>query len=141
VKILIIQLSRFGDLLQTTPMLRRIRSRYPDAAITVLSRYNVIEILRDNPDLDHIELFNIEDYTRRMLESPRDLLSAHRELKDAVARLKSSRFDLVINATHDRFSTFLTYLLQPPEIKGMHLSAKEGDALRIRIDGFWFKYL
>lgn len=138
-KILVIQLSRFGDLLQTTPMLHALRRRYPKASITVLSRYNVIEIYKDNLDVDYVELFNIEAYTKELVEKPEDILSSYVKLKDAVARLNSRKFDLVINATHDRFSTFLTYLLVPPEVKGMYLGADK--RLQILINGFWFRYL
>jgi ADP-heptose:LPS heptosyltransferase len=98
-----------------------------------------MEIYKDNPDVDYIELFNIEAYTNRMIECSEDILSYYVELRDAVARLKSMRFDLVLNTTHDRFCTFLAYLLVPPEIKGMYLSAAK--RLRILINGFWFKYL
>lgn len=138
-KILVIQLSRFGDLLQTTPMLCALRRRYPHASITVLSRYNVMEIYKDNPDVDYVELFSIEAYTNKLIEGPEDILSYYVELRDAVARLKSMKFDLVLNTTHDRFCTFLAYLLAAPEIKGMYLSAAK--RLRILINGFWFKYL
>ena len=103
--ILVIQLSRFGDLLQTTPMLRALRVRYPQAQITVLSRYNLLQIYRDNPNVDQVELFDIEDYTKKYLSAPSDLFAAYHELKDAVMRLRSGKFDLVLNATHDRFST------------------------------------
>ena len=138
-RILVLQLSRFGDLLQTTPMLRALRVRYPQAHITVLSRYNLLQIYRDNPNVDHVELFDIEGYTRTILAAPADLFAAYRELRDAARGLRSREFDLVLNATHDRFSTFLTHLLAPPTIKGMHLSSRNG--LRISIQGFWFQYL
>jgi ADP-heptose:LPS heptosyltransferase len=139
VKILVIQLSRFGDLLQTTPMLRALRRRYPQASITVLARYNVIEIYKDNPDVDYVELFHIEAYTKKLMESPDDIYRSYVELRDAVLRLKTMKFDLIINTTHDRFSTFLAYLLESPEIKGMYLSAQK--RLRILVHGFWFRYL
>jgi len=139
VKILVIQTSRFGDLLQTTPMLHALRRRYPDASITVLSRYNVLEIYKDNPDIDYIELFNIEEYTNRLLNNPGDTYRSYTELRDAVNRLKSMKFDLLVNTTHDRFSTFLSYLIGSSEIKGMYLSPNK--RLKIHIDGFWFRYL
>lgn len=138
-KILVIQTSRFGDLLQTTPMLHVLRRRYPDASITVLSRYNVMEIYKDNPDVDFVELFNIEEYTNRLLNNPGDLFNFYTELRDAVNRLNAMKFDLVINITHDRFSTFLTYLVSSDEIKGMYLSSN--NRLQILINGFWFLYL
>ena len=138
-KILVIQTSRFGDLLQTTPMLHTLRRRYSKADITVLSRYNVLEVYRDNPDVDHVELFNIEEYTERLMAAPSDIFSYYAELRDSVKHLKAKGFDMVINITHDRFSSFLTYLISPPEIRGMFLSPDT--KLRLQVNGFWFQYL
>jgi len=139
VKILVIQTSRFGDLIQTTPMLHVLRRKYPEASITVLSRYNVMEIYKENPDVDYVELFNIEEYTNRLLNNSQDLFNFYTELRDAVNRLKLVKFDLVINSTHDRFSSFLAYLIRAPETKGMFISSTH--KLRILVSGFWFRYL
>ena len=98
-----------------------------------------MEIYKDNPDIDHVELFNIEEYTKRLLNRPKDLYNFFMELKKAVNRLKAMKFDLLINTTHDRFSTFLAHLIAPPEIEGMYISAS--NRLRIQINGFWFRYL
>lgn len=120
-------------------MLHALRVRYPDASISVLSRYNVMEIYQDNPDLDHLELFNIEEYTRRLMSAPQNIFDAYIELREAVDHLKAMNFDMVINVTHDRFSTFLTHLITSSRIKGMYLSPNK--KLHIKINGLWFQYL
>lgn len=138
-KILVIQTSRFGDLLQTTPMLHALRGGYPNASITVLARYNVMEIYKNSPDLDYLELFNIEEYTNRLMNNPKDIFTSYIELRDAVDHLQAMKFDMVVNTTHDRFSTFLAYLMTSPKIKGMYLSPNK--KLHIQINGLWFQYL
>ncbi len=138
-KILVIQLSRFGDLLQTTPMLETLRRRHPGAFIHALCRYNVMELYRDNPHIDHLEVFNIEEFAERMITNTGGFWNLYLELKGAIARLRDMHFDLVVNATHDRFSTFLAYLLGAPETKGMILS--HSPKPQFMINGFWFRYL
>lgn len=98
-----------------------------------------MEIYENNPDLDYLELFNIEEYTERLKNSPGDFFTHYMELRDAVNRLKAMKFDMVVNATHDRFSTFLTHLIASPDIKGMYLLPNK--KLQIHIHGFWFRYL
>jgi ADP-heptose:LPS heptosyltransferase len=139
VKILVIQLSRFGDLLQTTPMLETLRRRHPGAFIVALCRYNVMEVYRDNPHIDHLEVFNIEEFAERIIKNTGELWTLYLELKAAVAHLRDMHFDLVVNITHDRFSTFLAYLLGAPEAKGMILS--NSPKPQFTINGFWFRYL
>jgi len=119
-------------------MVRALRRRYPEADITLLCRYNLLEIYGKNPDVDHLELFNIESYAADLVRGG-GLLHAFRDMKRAVNRLQSMKFDFVVNATHDRFCTFLTHMLSAPRVEGMYLDADDG--LKLAINGFWFRYL
>lgn len=138
-KILVIQLSRFGDAIQTMPMLRALRRRYPEATVTVLARHNILEIYEKNEDVDHLELFEIETFAQRLIKQPDSVKAHYEELKQAVEKLRLNNYDLVINVTHDRFSTFLSYLVNAPETKGMTLSRSRRP--QILTNGFWLKYL
>lgn len=53
-KILVIRLSSFGDILLTTPMLRSLRSKYPQAQIDYCVRSEYKEILEYNPHISEI---------------------------------------------------------------------------------------
>lgn len=56
-RILIIRRDNVGDLVCTTPMLRALRHKYPDAYIAMLvSSYNV-DVLKSNPDLNEIFVY------------------------------------------------------------------------------------
>ncbi len=53
-KILLVRLSSIGDVLLTTPLLRAIRSRYPDARITFVTKTALLPLLEHNPRIDEL---------------------------------------------------------------------------------------
>jgi predicted lipopolysaccharide heptosyltransferase III len=86
VKILLVRLRLIGDVVLTTPMLRALRRRYPDAQITYLVEPAAVPIVRDNPHLTDLVVVP----KRRGLARLRDDLSIAR-------RLRREAFDLVID--------------------------------------------
>ena len=53
-RILVVALRRLGDVLLTTPLIRSIRSAWPDACIDVLVFADTAGILAGNPDIDRV---------------------------------------------------------------------------------------
>lgn len=53
-RILVVVLRRLGDVLLTTPLIRSIRTAWPDAAIDALVFADTASILDGNPDLDRV---------------------------------------------------------------------------------------
>ena len=56
-RILIIRRDNIGDLVCTTPAIAALRQRYPDAEIGALVNSYNAEVLRGNPNLDHIFVY------------------------------------------------------------------------------------
>ena len=52
--ILLVRFSSIGDLILTTPLLRAIRTRHPDARISFVVREDMAETLRNNPRIDEL---------------------------------------------------------------------------------------
>ena len=57
-KILLIRLSSLGDIVLTTPAIRAVRARFPNAYIAMLVAKQSADVLRQNPHLDEIIQFN-----------------------------------------------------------------------------------
>ena len=57
-RILLIRLSSLGDIVLTTPVIRAVRSQFPDAHIAMLVGKQSAEVLRENPHLDEIITFD-----------------------------------------------------------------------------------
>ena len=56
-KILIIRFSSFGDVLMTSPVLKKIKKVYPDSEIDFLVYDSFSEAVTDNPNLNNIYIF------------------------------------------------------------------------------------
>ncbi len=56
--ILIIKIRAMGDTLLVTPSITALRQAYPNAKITALVSPIGYDILENNPNLDHIQVFN-----------------------------------------------------------------------------------
>jgi heptosyltransferase-2 len=52
--VLVVRFSSIGDVLLTTPLLRSIRQRHPEARITVLTKRAFAPLLSDNPRIDRV---------------------------------------------------------------------------------------
>jgi len=60
-KILIIRLSSLGDIILTTPVIRALKKQYPEIKIDFLLRKSYADVLKYNPELN--ELFLFENYS------------------------------------------------------------------------------
>jgi lipopolysaccharide heptosyltransferase II len=67
VKILLFKIGALGDLLMTTPLVRQLRGRFPDARIDYLTGRSFTRILEGNPYLGGIIAFPEEIFFRRNL--------------------------------------------------------------------------
>ena len=85
-KILLIRPRLIGDVVFTTPAIRALRRRFPDAWITYLVESDAAPVLRTNPHLNEV----LEVPHRRGWQRMRDDLALAR-------RLRAARFDLAID--------------------------------------------
>ena len=135
-KILVLCLTRFGDLIQTTPLLRGLRRDYPDALVNlaVLSRFKGILPLMKG--FDNCFEFDKDEAARRIADGI-DPLEAYQHMESFVALLERDHYDLVINLTCDRMSAYL--LSATPAVSYSGLVAAGNDQRVIK--GAWGNYL
>ena len=56
--ILVIKQTSLGDVLHSTPHIRAIKARYPQAHLTLLTAQGSAGIYADHPDIDRLVLFD-----------------------------------------------------------------------------------
>lgn len=93
--ILIIQLRQLGDVLLTTPVIKPLKKRFPDARISFLTEVNAYDILSGNPYLD--EIITIK---RRS--------SIYEQLK-VIRDIRKKRFGLVIDFMANPKTTYISF--------------------------------
>lgn len=107
IRILIIHTAFIGDIVLSTPLIKKLRDTYPKAEITYLTTPVGASILRNNPHLNHII-----EYDKR---------GEHKGMKGfwAIAKkLKMEAYNLVITPHRYLRSTFLTFLTGAPIRRG-----------------------
>ncbi len=136
-RILIVQTTRMGDVLQTSPLIQQIRNEHPDAHIAVLVRRMGKAIAERHPAVNEVILYDEDELFLdvRSKDSER-LLRAYQHTDRRIQELGAGRFDLVYNLTHSIASAMLLKLAGIPQVVGAHLSEDWHFVLR----GPWTTY-
>lgn len=101
-KILIIKLDAVGDVLRTTSILKPLKKKYPDCYIEWCTRYNSLELFKNNSFVD--EVITIED--------------------DALSRINAEEYDIVINLDTSKLSSAIAANASEKEKFGFVLNKK-----------------
>jgi len=134
-EILIISLSRYGDHIQSTPLLRNLRARHPGARITMVAERRFDDILPLIKGIDRTILFDNRELAWRVAMED-DPLASYAFLDAFVRQLEDTRYDLVVNITLSRLSDFLVSLAPATDISGT-IAGKNG---RRRFASHWARY-
>ena len=117
-RLLILQMCRFGDILQTTPMLRGIRRHFPETDVTLV----VNDAFRHVPIPSSLyDSFGFLPYSEivEMLAKDSDAWpAAVGRLGAFVESLGDDPFDLTLNLTHSDLASFLAAAIPSHEVRG-----------------------
>jgi ADP-heptose:LPS heptosyltransferase len=122
-KILVIQLARMGDLLQTGPLLQALRRRGPEDGICLLVDTQNLELAGRIEGVDEILPVDFHDLVDRGRGSGRDLLEKYKSLVDWITPLKKLGFHTVYNLNYSLFTSLIAFLTTPQEIRGFGLGS------------------
>ena len=134
-KILLLQLNRLGDLIQTVPLLKRLRGEYPAAEITLICLKGVDAIIRDCGYFDRMvalpngDVDALAEPDRRQAFPNLAPFDGHPEFRE--------EYDLLINVTSDLGSAILNEKIAATRKLG-RIHTFEGE---LRLLGSWSKYL
>lgn len=95
-KILIIQLRQLGDVLLTTPVIKPLKERFPDAAISFLTEKNASDILSGNPYLDEIITIKRKASTSEQL--------------NVIMGIRKKGFDMVLDFMSNPRTAYISFL-------------------------------
>lgn len=125
-KILVISLTRMGDIIQSIPFFRRLRIKHPDAEIHMLVEGCFAEVAGLVRGVDKVDVIRLEDVLLNLTNGKsRDLSRATAFYRDFVGALQREQFDEVWNLTHTRPSMVLNHLLAGEQGRGVTLD-REG---------------
>jgi len=118
-RILLIRPDHLGDLLLTTPVLHALKTRVPDASITMMVGPWSSEIVARHPDIDEVITFAFPGFQR----APQKPWTPYVLLFSAAQQLRQGHYDLVINLRPDFWwGAALAYLARIPRRVGYAIS-------------------
>ncbi len=120
-RILVINLMRLGDLVQCSPVLGTLRSRYPEAQITLVVQDVFQETARLIPHADRLLVFPALQLAP-LLDQGGDWSQAYEVLEAWLRTHIASPPDLVVNLTPDFVGALLAYLSRGRQVRGLTIN-------------------
>lgn len=112
-KILLVRLRLIGDVVFTTPVIRALRRRYPDARITYLVESAAAPVVSTNPDISDLMVITRRRGAARVMD---DLRLAR--------RIRREKFDLVLDLHGGPRSAWLTWASGAPRRIGYDIDGR-----------------
>jgi len=131
-KVLVIQLTRMGDIIQTIPLLARLRDDIPNVHVTFVCVDRFSEIIKDVPLVNRYVKISPQDAVKLKTPDMEQILKIldHPFLKES--------YDLAINLTHDLASAIIMHRIKADEKTGA-VAESASDCLSIK--DTWGRYL
>jgi ADP-heptose:LPS heptosyltransferase len=127
-RILIVNITRLGDQLQTSPTIAGLKERHPDAEVTVVGDARHMEVCRGIPGVDRVYELDLNRIGRDLLAGGTRLVDAYRYVEAVVGDLRAPAFDLAFNFSSSRMSSVFMRLLRIRDCRGWMMDS-EGNRL------------
>lgn len=119
-KILIVKPSSLGDIVHSLALLNAIKRCYPDASIHWVISRNLVSLLQGNPMIEKVWIIDKDKW-----KTLSGIFRTIKELRSLAKRLKSAKFDLVIDLQGLFRSGVISRFTKAPTILGFR-EAREG---------------
>jgi ADP-heptose:LPS heptosyltransferase len=135
-KILVIQLTRIGDLIQTAVACEQFRLENPEKEIQLVCRKSFADgiLFVLNKTFSKIHYISDEQHQANSLTTVSDLI---KDIDKKIDSLNNESFDLVVNLSFCKTSSILSTLIRSESKKGLSFNADNP----ITINDSWSKYI
>ncbi|MEZ4872446.1 MAG: glycosyltransferase family 9 protein [Bdellovibrionales bacterium] len=111
-KVLIVQLARFGDVLLSAPSINSLKRTLPsDAEVHLLVRKRFSEIARFVKGVDSVKAWDTGKVLEPIIKTPEALTSSLCIFEQEVSDLAAEKYDKIINLSYSPFSSYLVSLM------------------------------
>ena len=117
-RILVMSLTRMGDLVQATPLISGLRHKYPGAKITLMVSSDFAKFAPSIPDIDNSIVLDIRQFTQKGRWMELTWVVIYRYLESFLDDVKRRRFDLVVNLSHSKLSALMILYLGIKKVCG-----------------------
>ncbi len=135
-QVLIINITRMGDLIQMIPLLSRLEEEWPGVAIDLIVDKEFVQVGNLIPGLRHVVAFDFQELMDDSRACVRDVVTLYQDLANWANPLLQVGYDRVVNLTFNRRSAFLVKFFGCADERGM-TTAQDGSFL---VKNPWMKY-
>ena len=118
--ILILSMTRMGDMIQTTPLIKGLKEKYPDSKITLLVTSDFASAVPLIPNVDDSIVLNFKQFNMKKDWEDQSWIKVFRYLEESLEDIKSKNYDLLVNLSHSKFSALMVGYLGIKNVVGFH---------------------
>ena len=123
--ILILSLTRMGDLIQTTPLIKGLKEQYPDAKITLMVSSDFKDVVSLIPGVDDSIVFNLRQFKELNGCADESWVKIYRYIESELNSIRDNGYDLLVNLSHSRFSALMVHYLKVKMLLGFIVALLE----------------
>lgn len=117
-RILLVNITRLGDMLQATPTIHGMKLENPNAKITVLVEKQFEDICFSMPDIDEVIGLDLGMTVRSLAREQDGIIDAYEYISEVVDKLRAGNFDYVLNMSSSAYTALLLRLVNVPRQGG-----------------------
>ncbi len=136
-QILLINITRMGDLVQMGTLLQRLQHEWPGAAVDLVVDQRFASVASLLPHLRHVVAYDFHRLVDESRAQTRDVVALFKDMTQWASPLVEARYDRAINLTFNRRSGLLTSYVGARDVRGIS-APKGGDVV---IHNPWMAYL
>jgi ADP-heptose:LPS heptosyltransferase len=121
--ILILSLTRMGDLIQTTPLIQGLNDKHPNAKITLMVSSDFEDAVSLIPGVDDSIVFNLRQFKDSNEWEDESWVKIYRYIESELNSIRNKDYDLLVNLSHSRFSALMVHYLKVQNVIGFHCNA------------------
>src|SRR5258708_5295944 len=110
-RILLVNITRLGDMLQATPTITGMKMENPDCKITVLVEKQFEEVCHSLPDIDEVMAIDLGMTCRSLAREQDGIVDAFEYVSEFVEQLRERKFDYCLNMSSSAYTALLLRLV------------------------------
>ena len=118
-QVLLINITRMGDLVQMGTLLQRLQHEWPGATVDLVVDRRFASVASLLPHLRHVVAYDFHGLVDESRAQAKDVVTLFQDMTRWAAQLVEAQYDRAINLTFNRRSGFLTSYVGAREIRGI----------------------
>ncbi|MBP9838141.1 MAG: glycosyltransferase family 9 protein [Proteobacteria bacterium] len=117
-KILVLAITRIGDLLQASPTFAGMKEEDPDCEITVLVEKQTEAICRGIPNIDHVHVLDLSMLVRSVHRGGEGIVEGYEYVDNMIEELRSKGYDMILNMSSSPYTALMMKMIDAPKKRG-----------------------